>query len=181
MSSYRHPYRRNVWPDRDAEKREAARKAEEDIRKKNVMNDTNFPTLTSAKPLNAAGGNEFAKLAEKWAVDAEVDRRVTEHKKFQQAVDNVNTERIHARRSQQSRYARHDVDYEEDLAPVALPPSILEDGGGWTEVRRKVHKTKREMTVEEMDELDRQRQADASNDEFNGHLFESNRHDHDRV
>ena len=30
MSSYRPSYRRNVWPDREAEKREAARKAEED-------------------------------------------------------------------------------------------------------------------------------------------------------
>lgn len=185
MSSYRPPYRRF---DREAEKREAERKAAEEERRRTEMNHTNFPELSTAHPVNqreALGGNQFAKLAQKWAIDAEVDRRMEEHKRFKQAVENQNMERIQARRSQQSRYARHDEEYEEELAPTpaaAAGGSALGDDVGWTEVKRKTRKPKRELTVEEMDERDRQReQAENSAEDFNGHLFDSNRHDHDRV
>jgi hypothetical protein len=38
------------------------------------------------------------------------------------------------------------------------------------------------MTIEEMDARERQREEDQRHDgEFNGDLFDSNRHDHDRV
>lgn len=184
MSSYRPPYRRNVWPDREAEKREAERKAAEEQKRRMEMNETNFPGLSTARPVNsrdALGG--FAQLAQKWAIDDEVDRKMAEYKKFQKAVDNVETNRIQARRAQQSRYERHEEEYEEDLAPAPVTAtSGIEDDGGWTEVKRKTRKPKRELTVEEMDERDRQRQqSENASDEFNGHLFESNRHDHDRV
>ncbi len=189
MSSYRPPYRRNVWPDREAEKREAARKAEEEQKRRMEMNTTNFPELSTAHPVNtrdSLGGNKFATLAQQWAVDDEVDRRIAEHKKFQEAVDRRDTERIMSRRMK-THQARHDEQYdEEDLAPLPQPPQQpaagIEDDGGWTEVKRKTRKVKRELTVEEMDELERRRQEDErKEDEFNGHLFESNRHDHDRV
>ena len=75
---------------------------------------------------------------------------------------------------------------EEDLAPLPqLPQPVttgIEDDVGWTEVKRKSYKTKRELTVDEMDERERVRQEEERReDDFNGHLFESNRHDHDRV
>jgi hypothetical protein len=134
----------------------------------------------------ALGGNKYAKLAQKWAIDDEVDRRMEEHKRFQQAADAHTMERIHARRSQQARYARHDEDYEEEMAPTPKPAaggSAFGDDAGWTEVKKKARKPKRELTVEEMDERDRLREQAEKNshDEFNGHLFDSNRHDHDRV
>lgn len=182
MSSYRPPFRRNVWPDREAEKREAARRAEEEQRRRMEMNDTNFPTLSTARPANQASGNEFAKLAEKWAVDADMDRRVEEYKKFQEAADRAETERIPTRRSQHSRFERHDTQYEQDVAPSYSPvqSSGFENDSGWTEVKRKTRKPKKVMSVEEMDQQvesqERERQS-----EFNAHLFDSNRHDHDRV
>jgi len=185
MSSYRPSYRRNVWPDREAEKREAARKAEEEIRKKNEMNETNFPTLSTARPVNTMGGNRYAQLAQQWAVNDEVDRRMADYKKFQEAADRHEF-RTHRTRS---RHERHDQEYEEeDLAPfaqnVASNPVVggIEDDAGWMEVKHKTYKSKRELTVEEMDERDRRmREEERKNDEFNAHLFDSNRHDHDRV
>jgi hypothetical protein len=187
MSSYRHPYRRNVWPDREAEKREAARKAEEETRKKNEMNETNFPTLSTARPVGQQVGNEYANLAQKWAVDDAVDRRMAEHKKFQEATDRTDRERIMSRHVQRSRYERQDTVYEEEeLAPQPRQPSVgvglgIEDEG-WVEVKRKTYKPKRELTVDELDDrVRRQDESDRLDSEFNGDLFDSNRHDHDRV
>jgi hypothetical protein len=186
MSSYRPPHHRR-YPDRDAEKREAARKAEEEIRKKNEMNETNFPTLSTARPTSHVSGNQYAKLAQRWAVDEEVDRRVAEHKKFQEATERYEKQRMVERYSHRSRHERLDDEYddEEELAPeprAAGGSDMFEDDSGWTEVKRKAYKPKRELTVEEMDEMDRRRQAEErGEDDFNAHLFESNRHDHDRV
>lgn len=179
MSSYRPPYRRNVWPDREAEKREAARKAEEEEKRRMEMNEKNFPSLSTARPVNTAGGNEFAKLAQQWAINDEVDRRMAEYKKFQEETDRRDTERIRARHAR-NYHARHDEEQdEEELAP--LPQQVIDDDMGWTEVKRKTRKPKRELTVEEMDELERRQEEQRREEEFNGHLFESNRHDHDRV
>jgi hypothetical protein len=189
MSSYRPSYRRNVWPDREAEKREAARKAEEEQKRRMVMNDTNFPTLSTARPMNereTLGGNQFAQLAQQWAVNDAVDRRMAEHKKFQEAVDRRESQRITTHKIK-TRHARHDEEEdEEDLAPLPQAPPQnnlgIEDDVGWTEVRRKTRKQKAELTVDEMDEMEHRRQEDERKEEdFNGHLFESNRHDHDRV
>jgi hypothetical protein len=181
MSSYRPPYqRRNVWPDREAEKREAARKAEEEIRKKNEMNETNFPSLSTARPVKKASGTEFAQLAQNWAINDAVDRRMAEYKKFQEAADRT---RIATRHAQRTRHERLDDEFdEEELAPeprAAGSSSVFDDDAGWTEVKHKSYKPKRELTVEEMDERDRRQEEE--NTEFNAHLFESNRHDHDRV
>jgi hypothetical protein len=64
------------------------------------------------------------------------------------------------------------------VAPQVQP---LQDDVGWTEVRRTKRKFKRELTVEEMDARERQRETKQDDGEFNTQLFESNRHDHDRV
>lgn len=153
------------------------------------MNVTNFPTLSTAHPMNqrdALPGNQFAKLAQQWAVNDEVDRRMAEYKKFQEAAERRDTERIRARHVR-THHARHDDTYdEEELAPLPEPPQQtttgIEDDVGWTEVKRKTRKPKRELTVEEMDERDRiRREEERREEDFNGHLFDSNRHDHDRV
>lgn len=58
-----------------------------------------------------------------------------------------------------------------------------DDESGWIEVKRKVRKVDRELTVDEMDARERRLQAlnEATDGEFNGELFDSKRHDHDRV
>jgi len=68
------------------------------------------------------------------------------------------------------------------VAPQVQPQvQPLQDDVGWTEVRRTKRKFKRELTVEEMDARERQRETKQDDGEFNTQLFESNRHDHDRV
>ena len=68
------------------------------------------------------------------------------------------------------------------VAPQVQPQvQPLQDDVGWTEVRRNKRKFKRELTVEEMDARERQRETKQDDGEFNTQLFESNRHDHDRV
>ncbi len=187
MSSYYRPPQRQAynWREREAE---ARRKAEEEAsRKRNEMNETNFPTLSSSASVTAPRGTQFANLARKWAVDTEVDERVAAYKKFQEAADQRDTERILSHRSQYSRHERHDDEYEEDLAavPEEIPASksAIDADGHWAEVTRgKRQKPKRELTVEELDERARKQDEDERReDDFNGHLFESNRHDHDRV
>jgi hypothetical protein len=64
------------------------------------------------------------------------------------------------------------------VQPQVQPP---EDLGGWTEVRRTKRKVKRELTLEEMDARERALETKQEDGEFNTQLFESNRHDHDRV
>jgi hypothetical protein len=65
------------------------------------------------------------------------------------------------------------------VAPQVQPQ--VQDDVGWTEVRRNKRKFKRELTIEEMDARERQRETKQDDGEFNTQLFESNRHDHDRV
>ncbi len=69
------------------------------------------------------------------------------------------------------------------VAPTPTIGRIEDDGGGWTEVKRKIRKVKPELTVDEMDARERRLQAlnEATDGEFNGELFDSKRHDHDRV
>jgi hypothetical protein len=67
------------------------------------------------------------------------------------------------------------------VAPQVQPQvQQPQDDVGWTEVRRNKRKVKRELTLEEMDARERGREAQEDG-EFNTQLFESNRHDHDRV
>ena len=67
------------------------------------------------------------------------------------------------------------------IAPQVQPQvQQPQDDVGWTEVRRNKRKVKRELTLEEMDARERGREAQEDG-EFNTQLFESNRHDHDRV
>lgn len=182
MSSYRPPHqRKQYWSDRDAQRESERRKAEEDQKRKTVMNETNYPTLSTARPQQASKGTRFARLAEEWAIDAEVDRRMTDYKKIQEAADRHNMERIANRSTQfHSREARHDEYYEEEMAPEPIAKSVLDDSSGWTEVHRKSRKGMRELTDAELDALDR-REEEKNTEEFNSHLFDSKRHDHDRV
>jgi hypothetical protein len=178
MSNYYRPPQKQAynWREREAE---AARKAaEEEQKRKTAFNETNFPSLTTMRPQGAVKGNQYAQLAQKWAIDAEVDRRMEEYKKFREASDRI--EVMH-RRSRESRYERHDEEYEEEMEEEPRPVrSFLDDDAGWSEVKGRTYKGPRERTVEEMDRAAQEKQ-EQEDMEFNGHLFDSNRHDHDRV
>jgi hypothetical protein len=158
------------------------RPAAEDDRKKYEKTEQNFPSIGVQSHRGAPAGNKYARLAEKWAIDEEVDRRMAEYKRLQEEADRRDVERIAVRHAQRSRFERHDEEYdEEELAPTpSAPAEGFGDDAGWTEVKRKTYKPKRELTVEEMDELDRKRQEEDTT-EFNAHLFDSKRHDHDKV
>lgn len=67
----------------------------------------------------------------------------------------------------------------EDTPPVQNPS----DTEGWTEVSRKARKIKRDLTIEEMDirEAEYEETNEGATEDFNGNLFETNRHDHHRV
>jgi len=68
------------------------------------------------------------------------------------------------------------------IAPQVQPQvQQPQDDVGWTEVRRNKRKVKRELTLEEMDARERALVTKQEDGEFNTQLFESNRHDHDRV
>jgi len=69
------------------------------------------------------------------------------------------------------------------VAPTPTVKRPQDDEGGWIEVKRKIRKVQRELTVDEMDARERRLQAlnEATDGEFNGELFDSKRHDHDRV
>lgn len=182
MSFYRSSNRRNVWPDREAEKREADRKAAAEQKRRMEMNTTNFPSLSSVPAPEAPTGSRFAELAQKWAVDERIDNQVDEYKKSQKAAERRETERIMAHRVR-TRHTIYQEEEEEEVEETAASSRELgiEDDVGWSEVKRKVYKPKREITVDEMDERERMREEEYHDEEFNGHLLETNRHDHYRV
>lgn len=184
MSSYRPNYKSGSWHDRN---KEAERKAKEEAeRKKTELTDTNFPTLVgTARPITAVGGTHFADLAEKWNMDAEVDKRMEAYRRDKAMRASRETERVmafHHRRAYGEDYYEAPVESTYS-APSLGPARNQPDADGWIEVSRKVRKPKRDLTIEEMEARDAELDdhSDTNPDDFNGNLFESNRHDHDRV
>lgn len=173
MSSYIPPSMRN---------RPQKPKPEEE-RKKYEKTEQNFPTLNvSTSARGATAGKQYARLAEKWAVDEEVDRRMEAYKTAQEERNRREAESTFIFRQQRRREARIEDNYDDeeyDIAPTYRPVDL--DDAGWMQVDRKTRLAKAEVSVEEMDR--RQADYDRKEDdtEVNGHLFDSNRHDHDRV
>jgi hypothetical protein len=180
MSSYSRPSQRQAYNWREREAEAKRKQAEEDQRKRNVMNESNFPTLTSVKPNTAAVGSKYAELAEQWSTDDTVDKQMERHKKFNEEVERQTERTIASHRTHHTTSFRRDEEYEEDMSEQA-PNSLLNADSGWNEVKHKHRKHKRELTIEEMDAIDEDMRAQENANEFNAHLFDSKRHDHDRV
>jgi hypothetical protein len=178
------------WREREAERKRIAE--DEERRKKTEVTETNFPVFTSTKqPTKAISGSKYASLAQNWATDEAQERQMEEYRKSRENAERRQYESFyHVRASYRSDYdrgSRYD-DYEEYDAPAPAPVAagsgglaLPDDGGGWTEVKNKVRKPKRDLSVAEMDERDRRLQAEEDDIEFNAHLYESGRHDHDKV
>lgn len=180
MSTYRAPHRYNR-ADREAAERKAAADA---AQKKMMMNETNFPTLVTAVPIvekEDASGTRFAALATEWAQDAEAERVTKETKKQRIERERREAQMTHLRYT--PRAHRHEVREDHEDTPTApqVYTADLDDGGGWTKVNHKVVKEKREMTIEEIEDKFRDDDGSEGDGEFNGHLLDSKRHDHDRV
>jgi len=182
MSFYRAPHRFNRG-DQEAAQRKAA---EEAAKKKMVMNETNFPVLVSGQAAvekEDLSGTQFAKLADKWAQDAEVERIVKETKKQRIERERREAQMANLRYTPRvgSRAVREQEEEEETAPTPQIYTAVLDDGGGWAKVVHKAKKEKREMTIEEIEEKFADNDGSDGDGEFNGHLLDSKRHDHDRV
>ena len=179
MSTYRAPHRYN----RSEQEAAQRRAAEEAAKKKMMMNETNFPTLVTAVPIvekEDASGTQFAKLATEWAQDVEADRVMKETKKQRKERERKEAAVTMFRYTPQRESRAEHV--EEEVAPTPqVYTADLDDGGGWTKVERKAIKEKRELTIEEIEEKYADNDGSEGEGEFNGHLLDSKRHDHDRV
>lgn len=174
------------WREREAARRVAAEDAER--RKKTEVTAANFPTLSSAQPSQreAVAGSVFAQLADKWAKDEDSERRVAEYRKSREESERRQYDAFYRVSSSRRTYDRYDEEEYEEEAPAPAPSpaaagAVEDEDSGWIEVKRKVRKPKRELSIAEMEARDRQRDAEEENQEFNAHLYESGRHDHDRV
>ena len=174
------------------EKKQAAKDAAEAERKRLENTEANFPTLSTAHPVASQGHPEgYANFAKKWADDDAVDRRVDEVRRSRSSMAARTNANIYIaiknNRSTRDDYDDDDEDEDDTPTPAVAQTGVAvgmeKDDQGWTEVKHKVRKVKRELTIDEMDERDRLRDDmnDMNEREFNGQLFESNRHDHDRV
>jgi hypothetical protein len=179
MSTYRAPHRYNRREHEEAQRRAAA----EAQQKKMTMNETNFPVLATAQPIvekEDASGTQFARLATEWAQDVEADRMMKETKKQKKERERRESEVRMFRYTPQRESQVEHVEEEVVQTPQTYTAS-LDDGGGWTKVERKAPKQKRELTIEEIEEKFRDDEGSEGDGEFNGHLLDSKRHDHDRV
>lgn len=179
MSTYRAPHRYNRREHEEAQRRAAA----EAQQKKMTMNETNFPVLVTAQPIvekEDASGTQFAKLATEWAEDVEADRMMKETKKQKKERERKESEvrmfRYTPQKESRPEYVEEDV-----VQTPQMYTASLDDGGGWTKVQHKARKEKRELTIEEIEEKFRDDDGSEGDGEFNGHLLDSKRHDHDRV
>jgi hypothetical protein len=179
MSTYRAPHRYNRREHEEAQRRAAA----EAQQKKMMMNETNFPVLVTAQPIvekEDASGTQFAKLATEWAQDVEADRMLKETKKQRKERERKESE-VRMFRYTPQKESRVEIMEEEVVQTPQTYTATLDDGGGWTKVERKTRKEKRELTIEEIEEKFRDDDGSDGDGEFNGHLLDSKRHDHDRV
>lgn len=185
------PQQKPSWRDREAERKRIAE--DEERRKKTEKTETNFPSFAGGVALEkTVSGSKYASLAQNWATDEARERQMQEYRKSREDAERRQYESFyHVRTSYRSDYDRGSryEDEEEYEEPAATPaPAVVNDalqlendGGGWTEVKHKVRKPKRDMSIAEMEARDRRLQAEEDDIEFNAHLYESARHDHDRV
>lgn len=177
---------RPSWRAREQARKAAADDAER--RKTTEVTETNFPTLITAQPVKQAVtvfDQGFASLAQQWAKDEENDRRLDAYRKSQAESERRQYESLYRIRAPRNESRRDWSDEDEDT-PAPAPAPVAAGAGddeesGWIEVKRKVRKPKRELSIAEMEARDRQREAEEEHVEFNAELYESGRHDHDRV
>lgn len=183
------------WRRREEEQRrqqEAEKKRkEEEIRKAtDIKSEEAFPSLGGPRPKatglgknsfavlsNEPKSNTFARLATEWKKEEETakEKERLERIRLQKQQQRVSSEGIFIYRPRQARFEEPD---DEEEVPGPRPLRVTDD---WNEVSHSRYKAKRDMTVEEMDEMcqDMEDDEDEYGRGLNEHLFEvSHRHDH---
>jgi hypothetical protein len=189
MSShtFRPQYKPGGWranePARLAAKKEAEQKIQDNLdRKKYENTETNFPTLIEARPImpQPIGENTFATLATNWKQDDDVSRQKAEYIKKLADNERHSADGVFIYRR---KVAHEEVEEPEPEAASGPSGEGTElDDSGWTAVSRKARKPKRELTNAELDhKYDEMNDDGDYADDLNGDLFDSKRHDHDRV
>ena len=179
MSSYRPNYSSN-WREREAakaraRKEEAAKAAEIAQMKKIEKTEVNFPSMSNVTPTSkVVFDNNFADLAETW--------RITEEREKAYAALAAVPKKVSVPELYIPRFRPNQATYEEPVyeAPiVVMPPKVDEDG--WQEVvHSKARRTPREMSERELARkyADTGSDYESGEEDHNGELFDSNRHDH---
>jgi hypothetical protein len=180
MSSYRPNYSNN-WREREAakaraRKEEAAKAAEIAQMKKIEKTEVNFPSMSNVVPTSkVVFDNNFADLAETWRITEEREKAFA-------ALHQKKETRIHVPDVFIPRFRPNQATFEEPEvyeAPIVMPPKVDEDG--WQEVvHSKARRTPREMTERELARKFAETGSDyeSGEEDHNGELFDSNRHDH---
>jgi hypothetical protein len=177
------------WREREALKERQrkeleARKAEEARLAKAKMNETNFPVLVQGGAGNRAvqlGDQTFADLAEQWKFKDEVTQMREEARKAKEEKERISLNGVFVRRtnSYDELYGNGPSKYDRYVPPEQPKTNPAFDG--WQLVdTKKVKKEKRELTEAELETKYASPESENSDMEgdMNGHLFESNRHDH---
>lgn len=183
------PQQKSTWREREAERK---RMAEEEERKKKIeVTEENFPTFVADNRVEkAVSGSKYASLAQNWADHEESERRIQEYRRNRKESERRQFESFYSirssRRSDYDRGSRYEDYEEEDTFSPAVGAGqggsqVEDEDAGWTEVKRKTRKPKRDLSIAEMEHRERERQSDEDNDEFNADLYESDRHEHYKV
>ena len=176
------------WKEREALKEKQRkdleqRKAEEARLAQAKMTEANFPVLVAGAAGNRAaqvGEHTFADLAEQWKFKDEVTQMREEARKIREEKERISMTGVFVRRSvHDDLYDNGPSKYDRYMPPEEKKHNPAFDG--WQLVdTKKEKKEKRELTEAE---LQAKYATSASSDDeedvdMNGHLFESNRHDH---
>lgn len=178
------------WREREALKEKQrkeleARKAEEARLAKAKFTETNFPVLVQGSAGNRAvqmGEETFADLAEQWKVKDEITQMREEARKLREEKERIHTSGIFVRRNNNydDLYGNGPSKYDRYMPPEEKRTTNPAFDGWHLVDTKKVKKEKRELTESELHA--KYTAATSSDDEgevdMNGHLFETNRHDH---
>lgn len=192
----RQPSRRDeeerYWRQRDEQQRrqqEAEKKAKEEATRKalDVKSETAYPSLGGPRPKATNLGknsfaalanepapkptNAYARLASEWKKEEDTAREAERLRNLRKQQERLSTDGVFIYRPKERGYGGYEEPEEE--------PRAKTDTAGWAEVSHNRYKGKREMTVDEMDEMCEEMEDEEDGRGMNEHLFEvSHRHDH---
>jgi hypothetical protein len=177
------------WREREAMKEKQrkeleARKAEEARLAKAKMNETNFPVLVQGAAGNRAvqiGDQTFADMAEQWKFKDEVTQMREDARKVRDEKERISLSGVYLRRGNtyDELYGNGPSKYDRYMPPEQPKTNPAFDGWHLVDTK-KTKKEKKELTEAELDAKYTQSASDDEDDavDMNGHLFETNRHDH---
>jgi hypothetical protein len=179
------------WREREAlkekQRKELEQRKAEEARLANAkMTQANFPVLVQGAVGNRAvqiGEESFADLAEQWKVKDEITQMREEARKLREEKERISMTGVFVRRntSYDELYGNGPSKYDRYVPPEEKRTTNPAFDGWHLVDTKKVKKEKRELTESELHAkyVASTSSGDEEDDvDMNGHLFESNRHDH---